>query len=407
MRMATAPSDHDTDCSEGRPAGALGWIGARLPVVGAFTREYVRFPMPRSLNVLWTVGAMLTVALALMLLSGLALALHYTPSAAGAFASIEEIERRVPGGWLLRSMHMTGASLFVGALYLHLFRGLYYGSYKAPRELLWLVGMTLFAMVLATAFAGYVLPWGQMSYWGADVAGKAIAAVPGVGPVLERMFLGGDHPGDGTLHRLFVLHFTLAFAVLGVVGMHIAALHVSGPGTPSGRPPAGPSETLPFHPYFTAKDGLALVVFALAFAAVMFFLPSLIVEPANYRPANPMRTPPNIEPEWYLLPFYGVLQSVPSKLGGLLASVGSILVLFAAPWLDVSPLRSARERPVYRAGMAALVVAFILLGMAGARHVQGVWLYVGQAATLYYFVHFLVLMPLISRREIAAAKRAP
>ncbi|GBR03091.1 cytochrome b [Acetobacter oeni] len=408
--MAGSPSRHTTEPGvtgddnpqDSESTGFAGWLDARLPVISAFRNEYIRFPMPRSLNALWTVGAMLTVVLVLMLLSGLALAMNYTPTAAGAFASVEAIERRLPAGWLLRSMHMTGASLFLAALYVHLFRGLYYGSYKAPREILWIIGVALLAMVMVTAFAGYVLPWGQMSYWGADVAGKAVGAVPGIGPFLERLFLGGDQPGDVTLHHLFVLHFTLAFGIVGVVGLHVAALHVAGPGNPTGIPAKEPEQTLPFHPYFTVKDGLGLVVFAILFAAVLFFLPGLISEPENYRPANPMHTPTDIEPEWYFLPFYGILQSIPSKFGGLVVSVGAILLLFLTPWLDTSPIRSARNRPVYRIGMIALVVAFVLLGFAGKHHVEGAWLYVGQLATLYYYLHFLVLMPLVSRRENAA-----
>ncbi|MDG6095503.1 cytochrome b N-terminal domain-containing protein [Acetobacter sp. AN02] len=383
---------------EREESGISGWIDSRFPVISAFRGQYIRFPMPRNLNALWTVGAMLTVVLLLMLATGITLAMNFTPTAAEAFASVEAIERRLPGGWLIRAMHMTGASLFLAALYVHLWRGLYYASYKKPREILWLFGMVLLALVMVTAFAGYVLPWGQMSYWGADVAGKAIGAVPWAGPVTERLFLGGDRPGDVTLHHLFILHFVLAFVVLGVVGLHVAALHYTGSNSPDGEV-REPERTLPFHPYFTIKDGLGVAVFALIFALVLFFLPGLITEPENFRPANPLHTPANIEPEWYFLPFYAILQAVPSKFGGLVASAGAIAVLFAVPWLDRSPVRAPRLRPVYRVAMLCLPVAFMLLGLAGKHHVQGGWLYVAQLATLYYFVHFLVLMPVVSRRE--------
>ncbi|MFT9093190.1 MAG: cytochrome b N-terminal domain-containing protein, partial [Gluconacetobacter sp.] len=371
----------------------------RLPVVSAFGGEYGDYRTPRNLNGLWNFGAILTVVLLVMLATGIFLAINYTPTAAGAFASIEAIERQVPSGWLLRSIHVTGASMFLAALYIHLFRGLYYGSYKAPREMLWLTGLVLLAMVMFTAFAGYVLPWGQMSYWGADVAGKAVDAVPVVGPWLEHFLQGGDAPGDVSLHRFFILHMVLAFAVLGVVGVHVAALHVTGSNNPLGIEPTGPRDTVPFHPYYTSKDALGLILFALLFAVVVFFLPNVVFEAENFRPANPLHTPADIEPEWYFLPFYGILQSVPSKFGGLLASVGAILVLFLVPWLDRSPIRSARFRPLYRVGMGVLVVCFILLGFVGRHHAQGGWMIAGRVAVVYYFAHFLVLLPLSARWE--------
>ncbi|NHN88291.1 cytochrome b [Acetobacter conturbans] len=398
----TGPSSTETDSDDvDAPPGT--WLERRLPVGRFLSVQFGRFPMPRSANVLWTVGAMLSAVLLLMLLSGLVLAMNYTPTAAGAFASIEAIERRVPSGWLIRSMHMAGASLFLGALYLHLFRGLYYGSYKKPRELVWLFGILLLAMTMVTAFAGYVLPWGQMSYWGADIAGQALASIPVIGPFLERVFLDGNQPGDGTIHHLFVLHFTLAFAILAVVGVHVATVHIAGSGNPDGVEPDRKG-SLPFTPYFAIKDACGVAVFALVLAAVMFLFPDLIIETANYRPANPLHTPTSIEPEWYFLPFFGILQAIPFKFGGLVASAGAVLVLFFVPWLDTSPVRSARQRPLYRASMMGLVVAFVLLGYAGSHHVEGNWLLIARCAALFYFFHFLVLMPLLSRREKAALK---
>ena len=378
--------------------GVLSWIDRRLPVISAFRKEYVDFPMPRNLNALWNFGAILCAVLVLMLATGIFLAMNYTPTAAGAFMSIEMIERQLPGGWALRAMHVTGASLFMAALYIHLFRGLYYGSYKQPREILWLSGLGLLVMVMVTAFAGYVLPWGQMSYWGADVAGKAVGAVPVIGPTLEHIMEGSDQLGDIFIHRFFVLHFVMAFAIVAIVGLHVAALHVPGPNNPTGKP-VNARDTVPFHPYYTTKDLTGLVVFALVFAALAFLWPDLLSEPENYRPANPLHTPADIEPEWYFLPFYGMLQSVPSKFGGLLAAGGSIAILFAVPWLDRSSIRSARSRPLCRAGMAGLVAAFVLMGLVGRHHAEGGWMIAGRVAALYYFGYFLVLLPLCARRE--------
>ncbi|GBO81433.1 ubiquinol-cytochrome c reductase cytochrome b [Acetobacter aceti NRIC 0242] len=337
--------------------------------------------------------------LVLMLATGIFLAMNYTATDAGAFLSVEAIDRQLAGGWLLRAMHMTGANLFLAALYIHLFRGLYYGSYKAPREILWLTGLILLVMVMATAFAGYMLPWGQMSYWGADVITKAVGAVPVIGGTLEHIMTDSDHLGDVFLHRFFVLHFLMAFLVVAVVGLHVTAVHISGSNNPLGIEPKTKKDTLTFHPYYTTKDLVGLIIFALIFTALMFFWPNLLAEPANYAPADPMHTPADIEPEWYFLPFYGLLQSVPSKFGGLLAAAGSIAVLFFLPWLDRSPIRSARFRPLCRVGLLGLVVAFVLLAVAGKHHAEGVWMIVARLAGLYYFGYFLVLLPLAARME--------
>ncbi|MCI1437008.1 MAG: cytochrome b N-terminal domain-containing protein [Acetobacter indonesiensis] len=368
--------------------------------VSAFVKEYMGFLLPRDLNMLWTVGAMLLAVLALMVMSGLSLALSYTPDATLAFHSVEALERRLPAGWLLRSLHMTGASFFMAALYLHVFRGLCYGSYRAPRRGLWLIGTALLVMVMVTAFAGYVLPWGQMSYWGADVAGKAVGAVPVVGPLLERVFLGGDAPGTATLHRMFVLHFTLAFSIVGAVILHVAVLHAKGSSSPSGRIGEQPDRKLPFYPYFTIKDTLGVVLMSLLFTLVMCFWPGLITESANYRPANPLHTPADIEPEWYFLPFYGMLQAVPSKFGGLVVSAGAVVILFCVPWLDKgadSLLPWAGHRWLARVALGVLVVSFIVAGLAGRHHVQGPWLLAGRIATLGYYAYFLAFLPFYAR----------
>lgn len=362
--------------------------------LGARATAYGRLPLPTDLNWLWTIGAILCAILALMLLSGLCLTLAYTPDAGLAFGSVEGIERRLPAGWLLRAMHMTGASFFMLALYVHLLRGLYYRSYRAPRVGVWMSGCTLLVMVMVTAFAGYVLPWGQMSYWGADVAGKAVGALPLVGGWLEGVFLGGDSPGTPTLHRMFALHFGLAFLIVGMVAAHIAVVHARGSSSPSGRP-ATQTGVLPFHPYFTVRDLLAIVLAALAFVAVMCLWPELITEPANYRPANPLHTPADIEPEWYFLPFYGMMQAVPFKLGGLLLSGGAVAVLFAVPWLDRTPQTGAGGPAWVRCGaMLMLVCAAVATACAGVHHMQGLWLLVARLGMVGYYAYFVVYLPL-------------
>nr|WP_321983453.1 cytochrome b N-terminal domain-containing protein [uncultured Lichenicoccus sp.] len=375
------------------------WLDRRLPVVSGFRREYVVYPTPRNLNYLWNFGALATVALATLILTGIFLAINYTPTAAGAFASVEAIDRQVSSGWVIRSMHMAGVSMFFIALYVHTFRSLYYGSYKAPREVLWLTGVLLLVLVMITAFAGYVLPWGQMSYWGANVVSNAVASIPGIGHPLAIWLQGGETIGDAALHRYYALHFVLGFLILGAVVLHVAALHVTGSGNPLGIEVKGPQDTLPFHPYYTSKDAIGVVLFLIAFAILVFYLPDWLTQPDNYVEANPYSTPSDITSEWYFAPFYAVLRAVPSKFGGLLLSAGSVLVLFAVPWLDTSPVHSARFRPLFRPAMVLLVLAFLVLLACGMHRPAGIWLALARIATLYWFLHFLVLLPLLGSIE--------
>ena len=375
------------------------WIDQRLPIISGFRREYVDYPTPRNLNYLWTFGAFATVTLAALILSGIFLSINYTPTAAGAFASVEAIERQLSSGWVIRSIHQAGVSLLLASLYVHTYRSLYYGSYKRPRELLWLTGVMLLVMVMVSSFAGYVLPWGQMSYWGVVVLTNALSAFPGIGHGLAMWLQGGSSLGDASLHRFYVLHFVVGFLILGAVVLHVAALHVTGSSNPLGIEVKGPQDTLPFHPYYTSKDGLGLCAFLLVFAVLVFYLPNLLTQSDNYIEANPFSTPSDITPEWYFAPFYAILRAVPSKLGGLLLSSGAVLVLFAVPWLDTSPVRSARFRPIYRRMMTALVIAFVALLAAGLHPPAGVWLLLARLATLYWFLHFLVLMPLLGHVE--------
>ena len=392
----------DVEAGSGLPEGygaASRWLDRRLPVISVFRREYVVYPTPRNLNYLWNFGALATVALAALILTGIFLAINYTPTAAGAFASVETIDRQVSSGWVIRSTHMAGVSMFFIALYVHTFRSLYYGSYKAPREVLWLTGMLLMVMVMVTAFAGYVLPWGQMSYWGANVVSNAISSFPGIGHPLAIWLQGGETIGDAALHRYYALHFVLGFLILGVVVLHVVALHVTGSNNPLGIEVKGPQDTLPFHPYYTSKDAIGVCLFLIAFAVLVFYLPGLLTQPDNYIEANPYSTPSDITPEWYFAPFYAVLRAVPSKFGGLLLSAGSVLVLFAVPWLDTSPVRSARFRPLFRPAMFLLVLAFLVLLACGMHRPAGIWLALSRIATLYWFLHFLVLLPLLGSIE--------
>ncbi len=278
-----------------------------------------------------------------------------------AFQSVERIMRDVNFGWLIRYIHMNGASMFFIAVFIHIFRGLYFGSYKAPREILWILGVVILLLMMATAFMGYVLPWGQMSFWGATVITNLFSAFPIIGDHIVTWLWGGFSVDNPTLNRFYALHYLLPFVLLGVVFLHVAAVHVHGSNNPVGIDIKGPQDSLPFHPYFTIKDTFGLGVFLLVFAGFVFFAPNYMGHPDNYIPANPLVTPAHIVPEWYFLPFYAILRAVPDKLGGVLAMFGAIAVLFVLPWLDTSKVRSANYRPLYRQFFWVLVVACVLL----------------------------------------------
>jgi ubiquinol-cytochrome c reductase cytochrome b subunit len=369
----------------------LNWVDSRLPVISLMQNEYSKFPTPKNFNYFWNFGALATVNLVIMIATGIFLAMNYNPSTAGAFDSIERIMRDVNYGWLLRYIHMNGASMFFIVVYIHIFRGMYYGSYKAPRELLWMTGVALFLLLMATAFMGYVLPWGQMSYWGATVITNLFSAIPGVGNWIVTLLWGGFSVDNPTLNRFFSLHYLLPFVIFGVVFLHVVALHITGSNNPLGIDVKSEQDTVPFHPYYTAKDSIGLCVFLLVFALIVFFAPNFFGEPDNYIPANPLQTPAAIVPEWYFLPYYAILRSVPDKLLGVLCMFGSILVWFILPWLDTSPVRSARFRPIYRIMMPALVVDMFVLGAVGAHHPEGIWIVLGRLGTAWYFFHFASL----------------
>jgi quinol-cytochrome oxidoreductase complex cytochrome b subunit len=380
--------------------GLIRWVEYRMPVFsfmdGAIGRDY---PTPKNLNYWWNMGSILGLALVIQIATGIFLAMYYVPTAEGAFDSVQHIMRNVNNGWLLRYVHSNGASMFFVAVYIHMFRAHYYGSYKAPRELLWFLGVALFAIMMASAFTGYVLPWGQMSFWAATVITNLFTVIPLVGDEVTIWLWGGFSVGSPTLQRFFSLHYLLPFVIAAIVILHIWALHVHGSSNPLGIDVKGPQDTIPFHPYYTAKDAVGFGVFFLLLAFLVFYEPNYLNHPDNFNPANPLLTPPNIVPEWYFLPFYAILRSMPDKTLGVILFVASILVLFLLPYLDTSRVRSAKFRPVYRQFFWIFVADGIILAFVGANPPEGTWLIVGRIATAYYFAHFFLILPFVGWLE--------
>ena len=383
-----------------QPQSAVAkWIDKRLPIVTLFSGHLMQFPTPKNLNYWWTFGGILTFCLITQIITGLVLAMHYIADANLAFASVEHIMRDVNYGWLLRYIHATGASMFFIAVYLHMGRSLFYGSYKEPRELIWIIGVFIFLLMVATAFMGYVLPWGQMSFWGATVITNLFSAVPFFGEAITN-WLWGDYSVSGALlTRFFTLHYLMPFLIFGLVILHIWALHVPGNNNPEGIDVVKGQDTVPFHPHYVVKDVLALVVFMIIFAGFVFFSPNILGHSDNYIQANPLQTPEHIVPEWYFLPFYAILRAIPDKLGGVIAMVSAIAILAFIPWLDSSKVRSCKYRPLYRQFYWILIIDFIVLGYLGAQPATGIYLILGRLATLYYFLHFILVMPLIGYIE--------
>ncbi len=377
----------------------INWIDTRMPIFTMMQKEYGTFPTPKNFNYFWNFGALAIINLVIMIATGIFLAMNYDPNKANAFESVQRIMRDVNYGWLLRYVHANGASMFFIVVYIHIFRNLYYGSYKKPRELLFMLGVVILLLMMATAFMGYVLPWGQMSYWGATVITNLFSAIPLVGDYIVTLLWGGFSVDNPTLNRFFSLHYLLPFMITGVVFLHIVALHITGSNNPLGIDVKSPQDTIPFHPYYTIKDSVGICVYLLVFALIVFFYPYYLGDAANFIPANPLATPAHIEPEWYFLPFYAILRSVPNKLGGVILMFSSILVLFVLPWLDTSPVRSARFRPIYRQLMFVFVAVVVLLGVVGGKPPEGIWVVIGRVATAYYFLHFLVLIPLLGKLE--------
>ncbi len=389
------------------------WIEYRLPIFSFLDHTVGSgYPSPKNLSYWWNFGSLAGITLVIMILTGIMLAMQYTAHVDHAFDSVERIMRDVNHGWLLRYIHSNASSFFFIVVYIHIFRGLYYGSYKTPRELLWMLGVVILLLMMATAFMGYVLPWGQMSFWAATVITNLFSAVPLIGEGIVTWLWGGFAVDNPTLNRFFALHYLMPFLIVGVVIVHIWALHIFGSNNPIGIDTKGPQDTIPFHPYYTVKYLFGLGVLLTFLAAFVFFAPNVLGHPDNYIEANPLNTPPHIVPEWYFLPFYAILRAidfdfmwiVPAKLGGVILMFGSILILFVLPWLDFSKVRSARFRPIHKQFFWVLVADCFLLGYIGSQPADGSIagisnIVFAQIGTAYYFAHFLIVIPLIAMFE--------
>tara|TARA_B110000438_G_scaffold271215_1_gene288931 strand:+ start:94 stop:1380 length:1287 start_codon:yes stop_codon:yes gene_type:complete len=375
------------------------WFDSRLPLL-TLSHHLKEYPTPKNLNYWWTFGGILTFCLITQIVTGLVLAMHYVAHVDHAFESIEHIMRNVNYGWLIRYVHANGASMFFLAVYIHIFRSLFYGSYKSPREVIWIIGLLIYILMMATAFMGYVLPWGQMSFWGATVITNLFSAIPLVGESITTWLWGGYSVANPTLNRFYSLHYLLPFLIFGLVVLHIWALHVPGNNNPVGIDvKKNSNETMPFHPYMVMKDIFALLLFVTIFLWFVFFAPNVLGHPDNYIEANPLVTPAHIVPEWYLLPFYAILRAIPSKLGGVIFMFAAIFILMLLPWLDTCKVRSANFRPIYKKFFWVLVFVVILLGYLGAKPPEGIYLILSRLATAYYFIHFLILLPFLGRYE--------
>jgi quinol-cytochrome oxidoreductase complex cytochrome b subunit len=384
----------------------MKWLDERLPIVRFGKAHLVDFPTPKNLNYWWTFGAILAFCLVVQIVTGIILAMHFTPHVDMAFNSVEHIRRDVNYGRIIQGTHAVGASMFFFAVYVHIFRGLYYGSYKAPREILWILGVIIFILMMATGFMGYVLPWGQMSFWGATVITNIFSAIPIVGTPVMELLRGGFAVDNATLNRFFSLHYLLPFVIAAVVVLHVWALHIPGNGNPIGVEPQTERDVVDFHPYATMKDLFGISVFLIPFAWFVFFAPDILGHPDNYIMANSQVTPTHIVPEWYLLPFYAMLRAIDfnflfidSKLGGVIVMFGSLLILFVLPWLDTSKTRSGSFRPMFRPFYWLFVLNFLVLMYLGAQGAEGIFLLLSKICTAYYFLHFLVVLPVVSRIE--------
>ncbi|GHG13888.1 MULTISPECIES: cytochrome b [Paracoccus] len=411
--MAGIPHDHYEPGT-----GFEKWLHRRLPIV-AVIYDTIMIPTPKNLNWMWIWGIVLMFCLVLQIITGIVLVMHYTPHVDMAFASVEHIMRNVNGGYMLRYLHANGASLFFVAVYLHMFRNLYYGNYKAPREVTYIIGMLIYILMMATAFMGYVLPWGQMSFWGATVITGLFGAVPGVGGAVQQWLLGGPAVDNATLNRFFSLHYLLPFVILGLVIVHIWAFHTTGNNNPTGvevrrtSKEEAAKDTLPFWPYFVMKDMFALGVVLVLFFAVVGFMPNYLGHPDNYIEANPLATPAHIVPEWYFLPFYAILRAftadvwivqivqflsfgiIDAKFFGVLAMFGAILVMALVPWLDTSRVRSGRYRPMFKWWYWLLAFDFVLLMWCGAMPAEEPYATISLIASAYWFAYFLVILPVL------------
>jgi ubiquinol-cytochrome c reductase cytochrome b/c1 subunit len=396
--MAQAGRTDTTDAYRPRNA-ALRWLEKRLPIGRLIHAEFVAYPTPRNLNYWWGFGAVLSFMLGAQIATGIVLAMHYTPQADLAFKSVEGIMRDVNYGWLLRYLHANGASMFFIAVYIHMFRSLYYGSYKEPRELVWILGVIVYLLMVATGFLGYVLVWGQMSFWAATVITNLFSAIPVVGDAIVTWLWGGYAVGNPTLNRFFSLHYLLPFMIVGVAVLHVWAVHVVGQNNPDGIELRKGKDYVPFTPHATIKDTFVTVCFLVLYAYFVFYIPNYLGHSDNYIPANPSVTPAEIVPEWYYLPFYAILRSIPDKLLGVIALFGAIAILAFLPWLDTSHVRSARYRPLFAKFFWLFVIACIGLGWLGTKPPDGIYVILARVLTIYYFAYFLLILPLVGLFE--------
>src|SRR6202035_506833 len=379
--------------------GFMKWLERRLPVASLVYSSFIAYPTPRNLNYWWTFGGILTFMLGVQIITGIVLAMHYTPHVDFAFNSVEQIMRDVNYGWLLRYVHANDASMFFLAAYIHMFRGLYYGSYKDPREVLWILGVIVLLLMVATGFMGYVLPWGQMSFWAATVITNLFSALPGVGEPIVTWLWGGYAVGNPTLNRFYSLHYLLPFVIAGVVVLHIWALHMVGQNNPDGIEPKSAKDTVNFTPYATIKDAFVLIVFCILFGWFVFYVPNYLGHADNYIPANPAVTPAEIVPEWYYLPFYAILRAIPNKLMGVMALGAAIVILAFLPWLDTSPVRSGRYRPLFKQVFWMFVIVCTGLAYLGTNPPEGWSVLSPRLFTIYYFAYFLVILPVLGKVE--------
>jgi ubiquinol-cytochrome c reductase cytochrome b subunit len=367
------------------------------PILSIVNGMLVDLPAPSNLSYWWGFGSLLGLVLIIQLASGIFLAMHYTAHVDLAFASVEHIMRDVNYGWLLRYIHANGASMFFVMVYLHVGRGLYYGSYTKPREIVWGVGVIILVAMMATAFIGYVLPWGQMSFWGATVITNLLSAIPFVGDDIVQWIWGGFSIANPTLNRFFSLHYLLPFVLTGLVLVHLIALHVDGSNNPLGV--NGNADKIPFHPYYSIKDLFGYTLFAIFFSCFIYFAPNLLGHADNYIPANPLVTPAHIQPEWYFLFAYTVLRSIPNKLIGVIALFASLLVLLVLPHVHTCKIRSHQFRPIAKFFYWILIADFVILTFIGAQVPEAPWVLIGQVASVFYFAYFLILTPLIGLIE--------
>ena len=368
------------------------------PLLKMVNSYVVDSPTPSNISYLWNFGSLLGFCLVIQIVTGVTLGMHYTPNVLEAFDSVEHIMRDVNNGWLIRYLHSNTASAFFFIIYLHIGRGIYYGSYKAPRTLVWTIGTIILILMMATGFLGYVLPYGQMSLWGATVITNLMSAIPWVGQDIVEFIWGGFSVNNATLNRFFSLHFVLPFVLAALALMHLIALHDSaGSGNPLGV--SANYDRLPFAPYFIFKDLITIFIFIIVLSVFVFFMPNLLGDSENYVMANPMQTPPAIVPEWYLLPFYAILRSIPNKLLGVVAMFSAMLALLSLPFTDLSKLRGIQFRPLSKIVFYIFVVNFLILMQLGAKHVESPFIEFGQISTVLYFAHFIIIIPFITLLE--------